>query len=290
MSLHALPNPTPRRGRRPFAILCILAAGAVAAIGIANAADPVAPPGGAAGPASPAVSDVVLARSALAAIDADPDLKGINLVVSVVDRVAVIGGPVATARQAKRAEEIVRGVRGVAEVRNTCFVSAGPDPLLRSLAERVSSLPPRPTMYELPGVLTNHLTPPTQPEPATPNPGGAVAAAYPPGPVVVRKPATEPGVLGAPVGPAGSGFASPAPVVPHPTPAVLTGNASGVLLAAGEMKKAEPRFAKLTLELRDGTLVVGGSAPLASDAWDLAKKLQAVPGVSRIAVTAVAQK
>src|SRR5262245_32998796 len=179
MSLHVLPNPTPRRGRRRFTILCILAAGvgSVSAIGIANAADPVPVSGGVtapASPASPATGDVVLARSALAALDADPDLKGVNLVVSVVDRVAVIGGPVATAKQAKRAEEIVRGVPGIADVRNTCFVSAGPDPLLRSIAERVSSLPPRPMMYELPGVLTNHLTPATLPEPATPNPGSAV--------------------------------------------------------------------------------------------------------------------
>jgi hypothetical protein len=144
-------------------------------------------------------------------------------------------------------------------------------------------------MYELPGVLTNHLTPPTQPEPATPNPGSAVAMADPP-PIVARKPATEPGVLGAPVGPAGSGIVSPAPAVPHTTPAVLTGNASGVLQAANELKKAEPRFARLTLELRDSTLVVGGSAPLASDAWDLAKKLQTVPGVKQIAVAAVPQR
>ena len=286
MSLHPLPNPTPRLARRGFAILRTLAAAAALAAfsGPAAAADPPAAE-------KAAVSDVVLARSALAALDAEPELKGVNLVVSVVDRVAVIGGPVATAKQSRRAEEVVRGVRGVADVRNTCFVALGPDPLLRSVVERMgTTLPPRPTMYELPGVLSNHLTP-AAPEPAAPNPGAnQIAAAGPSKTVVVRKPAGEPGILGAPVGPAGVGSpALPSPAV-NTAPAVLTGTAGGVLLAADAVRKTEPRFAALTLEWRGAILVIGGSAPQASDAWDLAKKLEAVPGVNRIAVAAVAQK
>jgi hypothetical protein len=291
MSLHQLPKPTPRRGRSLFATLRILAVAAGvagAAGGIAVAADPAPATGKIAG--SAAVADVVLARNALAAIDADPDLKGVNLVVSVVDRGAVIGGPVATARQSKRAEEVVRGVAGIADVRNNCFVALGPDPLLRPFADRMGSvLPPRPTFYELPGVLTNHLTPAVPlPEPA-PNPG-AIVGADPPRPVVALKPAGEPGLLGAPVGPATPGSAKSAPALP---PAVLTGtppatDARAVLLAAHEVRKTDPRFAKLTVEVRDGTLTVGGSAALASDAWDFARKLRTVPGVSRVAVGAVA--
>jgi hypothetical protein len=229
-----------------------------------------------------------MARSALAALDADPDLKNLNLIVSVVDRVAVIGGPVPTPRHSRRAEEIVRSVEGIAEVRNNCFVALGPDPLLRAVAERMgSSLPPRPTMYQIPGVLTNYFTPDSA-DPRPTNPGNAVAAAAPRATVVVRKPAGEAGLLGAPVPPAGAGqVAAP---VPHNSPAILTGNADRVLSAANELKKQEPRFSNLTVELRGSILVIGGTAPAASDAWDFAKLAQSIPGVSRIAVAAVAGK
>ena len=97
----------------------------------------------------------MLARSALAALDAEAELRGVNLVVSVVDGVAVIGGPVPNAAISKRAERIVRAVEGMKDVRNTCFVSTGPDPLLKAVAVKAASeLPPRPVMGELPGVLT----------------------------------------------------------------------------------------------------------------------------------------
>ncbi len=93
--------------------------------------------------AAPGISDVVLARAALAALDAEAELKGVNLVVSVVDGVAVIGGPVPSTAVSRRAERIVRGVEGMKEVRNTCFVSTGPDPLLKAVAVKAgSSLPP----------------------------------------------------------------------------------------------------------------------------------------------------
>lgn len=98
------------------------------------------------------MSDVILARSALTAIDADPALRGVNLIVSVVDRSAVIGGPVASAEIGKRAETVVRGVTGIAEVKNHCFVQEKPDPLLKAVADRLAASP-RPLLAELPGVV-----------------------------------------------------------------------------------------------------------------------------------------
>jgi hypothetical protein len=65
---------------------------------------------------SSAVGDVALARSALAVVDSDPQLRDVNLVVSVVDRVAVIGGPVPSEEAGRRAEVLVRGVPGIAAV------------------------------------------------------------------------------------------------------------------------------------------------------------------------------
>ena len=287
MNLHHKTNPpTPRRS---FAFTSLrslaLALGLAAFVSLTSAAEP--PPSAAAG-----FSDVVLARSALIAIDSDAGLKGVNLVVSVVDGVAVIGGPVPSTAIAERAEQVVRKVKGMKDVRNTCFVSSGPDPLLKAVADRAgSALPPRPVPGELPGVLSNQLSPPVSPFP--PN---TIAAADPNSTVVALKPPlTGPGtgsILGAPVGPAGNATVPGPSSAPTTAPGQLTGSSSGgVLAAVNEVKRAEARFGSLTVELRDGgVLLVGGSAPRASDAWDFAKKLQQVPGVSRVAVGAVKGK
>lgn len=286
MSQHLLFAQHARRGQTAFTILRSLAltAGLTATTDIAFAADP-APPAS----AVPGFSDVVLARSVLAALDAEPELRGVNLVVSVVDRVAVIGGAVPSAAVSKRAEQVVHKVEGVKDVRNSCFVAATPDPLLKAIANRQDSmLPPRPVMAGLPGVLTNQLSP-DLPLPPSMN----VAASEPAGSKVVALRPSNAGaasVLGAPVGPVGSGISTASPPVPATAPGVLTGTApvtDNLLIAAGEARKADSRFAKLTVELRNGTLVVGGSAPQASDAWDFAKKLQTLPGVTRVAVGAI---
>src|SRR5690242_4159576 len=104
------------RGRLSFASLRKLAilGGMTGLLGVAPAAEPLP------ASAAPNLPDVVLARSALSALDAEPELKGVNLVVSVVNGVAVIGGPVPNTAIAKRAEQIVRKVDGMKEVRNTC--------------------------------------------------------------------------------------------------------------------------------------------------------------------------
>ena len=292
MSLHPVIPQHTRRRRFSFAILrsLSLAGGLAISTGDSHGADPSP---GAITPGSPQLSDVVLARSALTALDTAAELKGVNLVVSVVNGVAVVGGPVPSAAVAKRAEQVVRNVEGIKDVRNTCFVSAGPDPLLKAIADKGgTTLPQRPVMAELPGVLSNQLPAPVSPFPPNTN----VAANDGNSTVVARKPAlTLPGatgVLGAPVGPAGSNASVPVtPAPPAIAPGTLTGsNAGGVLAAAGDVRKGEARFADLTVELSGGVIMVGGSAPLASDAWDFAQKLRKIPGVSRVAVGAVAGK
>lgn len=298
MSQHPLTRTTARRRRRAFVILCTFLV-AVAFAGWvawpskrAAAADPTVPP---------PLTDVMLARAALVALDAEPDLRGVNLVVSVVDRIAVIGGPVATPRQAKRAEEVVRAVAGIEGVKNTCFVTPLPDPLLKAVADRLgSTLPERPVMTDLPGVWTG-VVPPVSP--FAPNGGtdpNRVVARPGPGTVVALRPSLPgiTGILGAPVGAAGSAATPTPPPLPNTAPGVLTGTLppttpvrpSDVLTAANEARKSDPRFARLTVEARDGVLVIGGSAPLVSDAWDFAEKLRAIPGVTRVAVGAVSGK
>ena len=103
-----------------------------------------------------------------------------------------------------------------------------------------------------------------------------------------------------PVGSAGSGTVAPVvpPVVTPPTavlttgpstppPATLPGRTADPRTAAAAVRNADSRFAGLTAELHDGTLVVAGSAARASDAWDFAQALRRLPGVTRVAVGAV---
>ena len=258
------------------------------------------------------VSNAVVERSVLSAIDSDPELRGVNLVVSVVNGVAVVGGPVSSAAVSKRVEFVVRGVPGIREVKNGCFVSSGPDQLMQAVAERmVTTLPPRPSMTELPGVLTGPQPPVWNAPPGSQNPN-LVAAAAPVNKgagneVVVRKPANPNGdglgLLGAPVGVAGS-TPAPAPGAVRNSssgfgqaPGKLTAasgtgvptNASDILTSAGNVKKVEARFARLTIELSDGVIVIRGTSARASDAWDLGEKLRQIPGVSRVVIAAMAE-
>lgn len=302
MSPHPLPTPSTCRGRRRHAILHdfpgrILRAAAVAAgiggpVGVVSA-DPPAPsrPAGAA--------DAVLSQRVLTAIDQDPVLRRVNLVVSVVDGVAVIGGPVSSPAVSKRAEEVVRRVPEIKDVRNGCFVASRPDPLLEAVADRMrpSTLPPRPSMVDLPGVVSGPQAPP----PAGINPN-LVASGQAGATVVVQKPAMPAGegLLGAPVGPGAPGAAPTGPAASRnpgssTAPGLLTGSGAGkpsmaaiddILTAAGNVKKVEARFARLTIEYKDGVLVIGGTSPRAADAWDLAEKLRQIPGVTRVAVAA----
>ncbi len=257
---------------------------------------------------SDVVSNALLSRNVRAAIDADPELRGVNLVVSVVDGIAVIGGPVSSSAVAKRVESVVRKIPEIKDVKNGCFVIAGPDPLMAALAEKMgTTAPARPTSAVLPGVLTGQQPPVSLPPLPIAENSALVAAAPGSNTVVVRKPVPPAGgglgVLGAPVSPNASGSA-PTPVssadsstvqvtVPgrltsSGTPTIATLN--DILTSAGNVKKVEARFANLTVELSNGILLIGGTAPKASDAWELAEKLRQIPGVSRVVVGAMPGK
>lgn len=268
-----------QKGRIRLRSLAFTTLAGLVAFSAAPAADP------AVRSTAPAMSDVVLARSALSAIDADPVLRDANLLVSVVDRVAVVGGPVPTADHGKRAEALVRRVPGIVEVKNRCFVQDVPDPLLRAMSAR----PPSPkSATDLPGVAASPKT--GLVEEYSPALGGNTFAAVEPTEksVVARRP-TNPGdsVLLPPVG-----ATNPSPK-PTPTPApsgVLAGRTADALAAAESIRKAERRFAGLNVTFANGTFVIAGSAARASDAWDLAQELRRIPGVPRVALGAVEVK
>lgn len=231
--------------------------------------------------APPPAANLSVERAALAAVDADPQLRAASVVVSVKDGVAVVGGPVPSADAARRAEAVVRAVPGVSEVRNCCYVQPAPDPLLRPVLDWTSPLPPRRLLADLPGVL-----PAVKPER---EPADAVAAAPVSQSVSLKTTAPGEGLFLPPVA---AGVVPPpaAPVYGPAAPAVLTGRPAGPLEAADAARRANPRFAGLTVELRDGAVVVGGAAGRAGDAWDLARELQNLPGVSLVVVGPVTVK
>lgn len=240
------------------------------------------------GTASARISDVMLARAALAALDQVEELRGVHLVVSVVDGLAVIGGPVPSVRHSQRAEEVVRAVPGIRDVRNTCFVSSGPDPLLRAVADK-NWREQRPAKADIPGVW-GQPGPPVSPFPLN----GVARTDDRTKTVIVRRPAEAlPGggeVLGAPVSPYQP---SPLPTrdVPATAPGTLTAAArDNVLTAARLIQQSDPRFARLHIELRDHALWISGEVQQPEDAWELAARLRQIAGVDRVVVGTVVRK
>jgi hypothetical protein len=278
---------------------CGLAAVVIPALSAVGLAGPDSPAPSAAGPASvPSVPpDVLLARSAMAALDSDPRLKDVTLIVSVVDRVAVIGGPVPSAEHGKWAEERVRAVNGIAEVKNRCFVQTRSDPLVRAVAGRLAA-GPNPTTPDLPPVVPG--VKPTPVDTMSPPPEAGVASVNPTGnPVTVLRPSGDTaGFLLPPVRPSGTGPVVTTPPVPSPstipppvpgtltaTPPVIDPTRPGSVLDAAEaIRRATPRYAGLTIALQGDTLVIGGRAARAKDAWDLSESLRQLPGIGRVVV------
>lgn len=253
---------------------------------------PVSPPPATPKPVVPA--DVLLARSVLTALENDPLLKDVNIIVSVMDRGVVIGGPVPSEEAKKRVEVVVRGVPGIESVKNTCFVQADSDAFLQALAERLKLDAKAGDSPALPGVALA----PTSPDGFLPPlaalpPSDLLATAKPTNTVVAQKPSLPVGpavaVLGAPVAPAHTGTAN-APSVPSVAPGSLTGSIApakpvDMRAAVTAVRQTDKRFARLLVELKpDGGLFVTGWSAKADDAWDFATELRKLSGVSRVTV------
>jgi hypothetical protein len=295
-------------------VTCLAISGAAGALIASDPLPPAAPvPASVApAPAPPtaakvtAISDVALARSVLAAFDADPVLKDVNLVVSVVDRSAVVGGPVGSEDVKKRVEAVVRGVTGVESVKNLCFVQAEPDLLMRAVAERLKPSAKSTAPASLPGVALAPAAPEGFLPPVPAEPPSDLGIGPKPDRVAAKPPLPPVSVLGAPVAPAGAGTAAkvsplpsvasdepPAPMFPT-APGSLTGSVpppvkpADLHAAALVVRKSDPRFARLTVELKpDGALFISGSSAKPTDAWDFAAQLRKLPGAGRVAIDPV---
>lgn len=231
-------------------------------------------PAAAAPPA--ADSDPTLERRVRSALAADRELAGLVMMVSVVDRIAVVGGPVPDAAAAARVESAVRAVPGLADVRVECWVpAAGAEPLRKLVADRLRderpplALDPRPAPSPAPPLLALAPRPPEEPRPA--------------GTVTVQRIAAPAGLAGLLLDPVTAGGVLPMPTPTIPAQAVPVAGPASVPAVPAALRR-DPRFAGLTVEWRSGVAVIAGRAARHADAWAFADAVRRLPGVGRVVV------
>lgn len=220
----------------------------------------------------------------------------LNLLVTVIDGVAVIGGPVPDEQLSRAIETVVAGVDGVARVKVTVWAvsPARSDPLTARLEDKLN---PRPIAPPQPAVTLS--VPGDTPRP-DPRPTGSVTGrthAHPSPSLLqppvqsgertsraphVRPPGAEPPEY------------TPIPATNLPTEPVAEPLSATPVRAAAprdperatepDAWKRDPRFAKLTVEVRNGTAVIGGRAAAHTAAWDLADEVRNWPTVERVVV------
>lgn len=253
-------------------------------------------------PTTSRTSDTTLALRVRQALDNHPALRPhqLNLLVNVIDGVVVIGGPVPDTKLSGTIEEAAKAVEGVARVKVSVWQQSAPrsDPLAAKLDDRLN---PKPVVPTTPAVS---LGVPTEPQPPKPDP-------RPKADVTARKtdlPEPSPNVLQPPVSSAER--TSRAPHVrppgaepPEYTPIPATNlptepiaeprptNATPVRAAPprepereSDAWKRDPRFAGLTVDVRNGMAIIGGRAKTQAVAWELAEQVRNWPTVERVVV------
>jgi BON domain len=220
----------------------------------------------AADPAAPA-EDPHLNRLAYSALQGDEELADLNIGVRVLrDGTAVLWG---TARPAEvvKAEALLKSVKGITKVVNTCDSVGAPDPLVARVEAGVKTPPP---------------PEPVKPEPVKPE-------------VVKAEPPAPPTAAGAPVSrhtttvekPRVARSASLEPTAKLLDPAAISTPVD--YPAVERVRRGDARFARLTFDLRDGRVVIGGTAADPAAAWELARKVAPLIG-DRDVVVAVGRR
>lgn len=224
-------------------------------------------------------TDAELAQRVQTVLTADRVLKSRSLVVSVVDGVAVVGGPVASADEAARVRQLLRVVPGLTDAKVSAWVPAVEDPLKQKVAERLKA-------RDVPTVVAS----------ADPRPSGRVVVQRyaPPAaatPLLLEQPAAQgQKPLPSRTDAAYSPVPGPPPAAPDgppqyptiPSPAVPTTPMDDVESAVEVVKAGDPRFAGLSARVSAGVVTIDGAVTEAEDAWAFAAGVRKVPGVDRV--------
>ena len=227
-------------------------------------------------------SDPVLAINTKAALANDPMLKQLNLMVSVVDRVAVVGGPVPSDAHLKRVESILNDVDGLSARRVTCWVMPSKyDPLADRLAQElrdstrpsVIRTPPRPPVLSLPNSY--------EPRPDRRQTGNVTVNRVEPEQSVSDF-LLSPTLLSEPqaISPKPS---SPVTIPPTNVP-TQPSEPSTLAQRITAVQRGDKRFAQFQVTLRSDYLLIAGFAERDSDSWAFARALRELPGIERIVV------
>jgi len=203
------------------------------------------------------------------AIATDPMLKNINLMVSVIDGGAVVGGAVASDAMSARVSQLLRTVPGITDVKVSCWVPAVEDPLRKMVAARLKaetapSEVPDPRIGATTVALRHIPTMSYLLEPAAVRPAMSAYSPVPP-----------------PAPPAPSGPPE-FPTIPSPSVPVIP--KQDVAAAVEAVQSSELRYSTLTVTVKGGAVTISGTASDAADAWELASELRKVPGVDRVIV------
>ncbi len=230
----------------------------------------------------PRPADAELTRRVQTVLAADSVLKDRALVVSVVDGVAVVGGPVASQEESARVERLLRVVPDLADVKVSAWVPTIEDPLKKRIADRLNG-----------AAVPNRLVS-TDPKPAA---RVTVRAYEPPAPAValladpLPKTSAEPKRSDAAYSP----LPAPVPAAPEgppqyqtiPPPAVPVAPGQDVEAALDAVRRGEGRVARRTTGVKAGVVTVGGAAGDAADAWDFVAQVRKVPGVDRVVLARI---
>lgn len=267
----------------PVAVVLTMLAGPTA-----WADPPAAPPPS---PIQAADSDAILAVKVTAALAADPALAGLSLTVDVMNRVAIVGGPVPDLDTLPRIRAALAKVSGLAMAKVSGWVAAPADPLAR----RVGEILRQPLTDPSVAPAAHHVPAPTPPAPLSGGLPPLVLAPSPdrgppdPGrvPPLTRRPdARSPATVTAlkPRTPAAS--TAPGPVdgwLLAPVPSAPS-SAAPVAVSVSAARAADPRYAGLTADIKDGVVTVAGRVPRHADVWDFVAVVRKLPGVARVAV------
>ena len=223
---------------------------AILACGFVFAASPSL----AAGPViDSAPEDPKLGRAAYFALQRDAVLADLNLGVRVMkDGTAVLWGSEVSAATLARVEAVLKAVPGVRGVVNQGDAKAARDPFVARVEAAFKSPAPADPVVERVEI--------------SPTPPAPVAAVSRQTTTVEKPPVDLLPSSRVPVRDSTARLLAPQPV------------AAVDYSAIEKARRADPRYAGLTLETRDGRVVIGGAAADPSAAWDLAKALAPLVG------------
>jgi len=212
----------------------------------ASAADPA--------PATP--EDPQLNRMAYSAIQRDQELADLNIGVRVMRGGSAALWGTATKAEAAKAEALLKKLPGITSVVNTCDAAEAPDPLAARVEAAVKAAAP-PADAKPEAAKTEVVK--AEPPPPAISAGAPVSrhTTTVEKPRVAQSPSREPATR----------LLDPIAATPPVDYA-----------AVERVRRGDSRFARLTFDLRDGRVVISGSAADPAIAWELARKVAPLVG------------